>query len=97
MRERVHPIRIIRDPEEAELTGLGVRDWPIWEKEASTFAWHYDQEETCYFLAGEVVVTPVDGPALRIGQGDLVTFPAGLTCTWEVKAPVRKHYRFKDA
>jgi uncharacterized cupin superfamily protein len=23
-----------------------------------------------------------------------VVFDAGLSCTWEVHAPVRKHYRF---
>ncbi|AGP40227.1 hypothetical protein SCE1572_40435 [Sorangium cellulosum So0157-2] len=31
---------------------------------------------------------------MRIQAGDLVTFPAGLNCTWEVRSPVRKHYRF---
>jgi len=26
--------------------------------------------------------------------GDLVTFPAGLSCTWDVKKALRKHYQF---
>jgi hypothetical protein len=29
-----------------------------------------------------------------MGKGDLVTFPTGMKCTWDVKVPVRKHYRF---
>jgi uncharacterized cupin superfamily protein len=31
---------------------------------------------------------------VRIGKGDLVTFPAGMSCTWEVRGAVKKHYRF---
>lgn len=88
-------IRIEKGPSEARLASLGVRSWPIWTKEISTFPWSYDATETCYFLEGEVVVTPQGGgDAVRVGQGDLVTFPVGLSCTWEVRRPVRKHYSF---
>jgi uncharacterized cupin superfamily protein len=41
-----------------------------------------------------VVVTPDGGEPVRMGAGDLVTFPAGMSCTWEVRAAVRKHYTF---
>ena len=78
----------------AKLEVIGVYDWPIWNKEASTFDWTYDTDETCYFLSGHVIVTPKDGEPVEMGEGDLVTFPAGLTCTWKVLAPVEKHYRF---
>jgi len=81
-------------PSQETLDRLGVREWPIWTKEVSTFPWHYDEPETCYFLAGEVIVTSDRGETVRLGAGDLVTFPAGLSCTWEVRSPVRKHYRF---
>jgi len=87
-------IRIEQQADEARLEELGVRDWPIWTKEASTFPWHYDESETCYFLEGDVVVTPAGGEPVSMGVGDLVTFPAGMDCTWEVRSPVRKHYRF---
>jgi uncharacterized cupin superfamily protein len=76
------------------LEQLGVFDWPIWTKEVSEFPWYYDSAETCYFLEGEVVVTTLDGQQVSIGRGDLVTFPAGLRCTWKVLQPVRKHYNF---
>jgi hypothetical protein len=31
---------------------------------------------------------------VTLRKGDLVVFPAGLRCTWEIRSPVRKHYEF---
>ena len=78
----------------AKLDVMGVFDWPIWQKEVSTFPWKYDQQETCYLLDGEVIVTPEGGEPVKISRGDLVTFPAGMSCTWEILQDVRKHYDF---
>lgn len=86
-------IERIPGPGEARLQALGVRDWPVWEKEVSSFPWTYDTGETCYLLEGEVIVTPEGGEPVEIRAGDLVTFPAGMSCTWEIRRPVRKHYR----
>lgn len=87
-------IEIDRHPDEKKLEALGVKSWPIWEKEVSEFPWMYDESETCYFLEGDVTVTPSAGDPVRVGKGDLVTFPQGMSCTWKVEMPVRKHYRF---
>lgn len=87
-------IRIVHQPSEQQLDADGVRDWPIWEKEPSDFPWTYDATETCYFLAGRVTVITPDGREHAMGTGDLVTFPAGLSCRWIVHETVRKHYRF---
>lgn len=87
-------IKIEDPPGEGRLDELGVRSWPTWTAEVSTFPWTYDEPETCYFLEGDVVVTPDGGEPVRVGRGQLVTFPAGMSCTWEVRVPVRKHYRF---
>ena len=87
-------IEIVREPNQEQLDNLGVQQWPVWTKERSAFSWTYDEPETCYFLEGDVVVTPTGGQPVRVGRGDLVTFPAGMSCTWEVRQPVRKHYRF---
>ncbi len=86
-------IRIERDPPRERLEALGVEGWPVWSCGVSTFPWTYDETETCYLLEGEVVVTPEGGEPLTVRAGDLVTFPKGLSCTWEVRSPVRKHYR----
>lgn len=87
-------IKIEHNPDVAHLKATGVLDWPVWTKEVSTFPWTYEESETCYFLEGEARVTPQDGEPVTIVPGDLVTFPAGLSCTWDVRVPVRKHYRF---
>jgi uncharacterized protein len=83
----------IRKPTEKELQSLGVRKWPIWTKEASTFEWEYDEQETCYILEGRVRIKTEAGEH-RFGAGDLVVFRKGLKCTWEIAEAVRKHYRF---
>jgi uncharacterized protein len=80
-------------PSPAKLEVIGVYDWPIWEKEPSRFPWRYDVAETCYILRGRCIVTPEGGAPQEFRRGDLITFPAGLSCTWEVVEPVQKHYR----
>lgn len=84
-----------RRPAPGKLEVLGVYDWPIWKKEASSFPWTYAQTEVCYFLRGKVIVTPDGGQPLEFGRGDLVTFPAGMSCTWEILEDVEKHYTFE--
>ncbi len=81
-------------PTADRLGRLDVYAWPIWEKEVSRFSWSYDESEICLFLEGDVKVTPNGGTPVRIGKGDLVTFPANMECVWDVRSPVRKHYRF---
>jgi len=81
---------------EEELAKSGIKAWPIWEKEVSEFLWHYDEKETCYLLEGDVTVTPEGGEPVRFGKGDLVTFPAGMSCIWKVHKAVRKHYKFGE-
>ena len=73
----------------------GVSSWPVWEKEISRFDWHYDTTEECYLLEGKVVVEGEDGEIVEFGKGDFVTFPEGLSCIWDIKEPVKKHYRFR--
>lgn len=87
-------IKIERNLEDKRLNDLGITKWPIWTKEASEFPWSYDDSETCYFLEGDVVVTPENGEPVEIGKGDLVTFPAGMSCTWKIRKDVKKHYKF---
>ncbi len=85
----------IEKPAPETLKARGVFSWPTWEKEISTFDWHYDSIEECYLLEGEVAVETEDGKTVEFGKGDFVTFPKGLSCVWKVKAPVLKHYNFK--
>ncbi|MGB7816824.1 MAG: cupin domain-containing protein [Methylotenera sp.] len=85
----------VEKPDATKLASLDVKSWPTWSKEVSTFPWSYQSQEIAYILEGEVTVTPKNGGSpVSFGPGDLVTFPAGLSCTWDVKKPLRKHYQF---
>ncbi|CAN6980142.1 unnamed protein product [Brassica oleracea var. botrytis] len=59
----------------------------------SKFPWTFSTKESCYLLEGKVKVYP-DGSdeAVEIEAGDLVVFPKGLSCTWDVSVTVDKHY-----
>lgn len=71
-----------------------MHEWPVWTCGVSRFPWTYTERETCLVLEGDVTVTSESGDAVRFGGGDLVVFAEGLSCTWKVHLPVRKHYRF---
>lgn len=79
--------------DQATLTALGVNKWPTWKKEVSVFPWTFLEEEKAYILEGECVITPEGGAPVYFGKGDLVTFPAGMKASWEVKQPLHKHYK----
>ncbi|HEY9617414.1 MAG TPA: cupin domain-containing protein [Microcoleaceae cyanobacterium] len=87
-------IQIEHQPTQEQLQKLDIFNWPIWTKSVSEFPWTYDEAETCYFLEGEVTVTPDGGEPVSMGKGDLVTFPSGMSCTWQITKAVRKHYCF---
>jgi uncharacterized cupin superfamily protein len=85
----------VEKPSDLTLAALGVKQWPTWSKEVSTFTWQYSSTEIAYIVEGEVTVTPNNGTPVSFAAGDLVTFANGLDCVWEVKKPLRKHYRFE--
>ncbi len=87
-------IKIEHQPSQERLKELDVFQWSIWTKEVSKFPWTYDEQETCYFLEGDVIVTPDGGQPMQMGKGDLVTFPVGMSCTWDIRSDVKKHYCF---
>jgi uncharacterized cupin superfamily protein len=66
---------------------------PIWTCKVSEFDWYYDSEETCLIIEGEVTVL-YDSKSVSFTAGDYVIFPQGLSCVWQVKKPVKKHYIF---
>ncbi len=84
----------VEKPTEDFIENRKIRSWPIWEKEVSKFDWHYDSTEECLVLEGHVIVETPDGKKVEFGAGDFVTFPQGLSCVWEIKEPIRKHYNF---
>jgi len=81
----------VRKPTETEKAEMSTKS--VWGCEVSEFDWHYDSEETCLLIEGEVTVT-YDGGAVSFGAGDYVIFPKGLSCVWKVSKPVKKYYIF---
>ena len=83
----------IEKPSEEKLSSLNIKTWGTWTCDISEFDWHYDDEEMCYIYEGDITVT-TDIETVKIGPGDFVTFPKGLSCKWNVIKPVRKVYKF---
>lgn len=78
---------------QAEINNLGIDNWPIWEKEESSFSWYYDDKEQFYLIEGEVKIK-TDNSEVEVHPGDFVTCPKGLACEWDVTKYVKKHYQF---
>ena len=87
-------IVVISPCPENKVEELGINSWPIWTCDESCFDWTYEDKETCLLIEGIVTVTPEAGKPVRFEAGDLVIFPSGLKCKWDVHQEVRKHYRF---
>ncbi len=85
---------VIEKLNEEQIQTIGIRNWPIWTKEVSTFDWYYDTDEECLILEGEVDIETEEG-TYTVKAGDFVTFKKGLICVWKVKKSIRKHYNFK--
>ena len=90
------PILVASPCPESIIKELNIKGWPIWTCNPSSFDWTYDEKETCLLLEGQVTVTPKGEQPVKFSAGDLVTFPAGMDCRWEVHQAVRKYYRFGD-
>lgn len=91
-------IEVIYQPDDTFLQKKGVDNWGTWGCDVSKFPWTYSENESCYLLSGKVTVTPTDaskfGNSVTFSKGDFVTFPAGMSCTWDVTEKVKKHYMF---
>jgi uncharacterized cupin superfamily protein len=83
--------------EEAE-TQFGISGWGTWGCEVSKFDWEYSGTETAWIIKGRVLVTPTGEWAsckpTEVKAGDLVVFPDGMTCVWDVSEAIEKHFNF---
>lgn len=91
--DRSNQVVIEKDLSQSRLDLLGVSKWPTWKKEISVFPWTFPEQEIAYILEGECVITPTGKASVKFGKGDLVTFPAGMTVSWEVKQSLHKRYK----
>lgn len=84
----------VRKATDEDFAKLQIKSWATWGCTVSKFPWTYSDTETCYVIKGKVVVTPAKGEPVSIEQGDIATFPEGMSCTWDVKEDLLKHYKF---
>ena len=81
---------IVRKPTESEKKFMAKQN--TWESGVDRFNWYYDHNETCYLVEGQAKVE-FEGGSISFGAGDLVIFPKGLNCVWNVIVPVKKYVR----
>ncbi|CAO2839819.1 unnamed protein product [Amaranthus hypochondriacus] len=91
-------IIVEKNPSKSRLAELGITSWPKWACAAGKYKLRYDAQETCYLVKGKVRAYPKRNESttsyVEFGAGDLVTFPQGLSCTWDVSLAVDKFYTF---
>lgn len=64
----------------------------IWECTPGRFEVNYSWDEMTYVLEGLVSIEEEDGTIRQFKAGDVVHFPVGLKCTWEVHETIKKVY-----
>ena len=74
----------------------GIKNWPIWEREPSNFSWNYNEKEICLIIEGEANIKTDSGKIYFIQSGDLVEFPEGFSCEWQIIKSIKKHFRLGD-
>jgi len=69
-----------------------------WGCPPGKFPVKFDARQTCYLLKGKVRAhIKGSSECVEFGAGDLVVFPKGLSCTWDVVAAVDKYYKFDSS
>ncbi len=88
---------LVKSPCSASLIiQYGIKNWPIWECEPSNFNWDYNEKEICLIIEGEANIKTEAGENYFIKSGDLVEFPSGLSCKWQITKRIKKHFRLGE-
>ena len=74
----------------------GIKNWPTWESEPSNFSWNYSEKEICLIIEGEAKIKTEEGEIYVIKSGDLVEFPMGISCEWQIIRSFKKHFRLGE-
>ena len=88
---------VIKSPCSASvIIQYGIKNWPIWECEPRNFAWSYNEREICFIIEGEAYIKTEEGERYFIKSGDLIEFPAGFSCEWQIIKSIKKHFRLGE-
>jgi len=88
-------ISVTRFPSAARMQMERIDRWTEWVADVSSFPWRYTTSEVAYIVEGEADILPNDGgEQVSVRQGDVVTLPKGLSCTWYIKGKLKKRYKY---
>jgi uncharacterized protein len=62
----------------------------VWQCTPGKFEWHYDTDETIYFLEGSVVITAEGMAPKRMGPGEVLYFKKGAVAHWHIEKQIKK-------
>lgn len=68
----------------------GLASTLVWDCTAGRFEWHYDIDETIYFLEGSATIDDRRGTVKTFTAGDVLFLPRGAVCDWHVESYVKK-------
>ena len=71
----------------------GIKSWPLWESEPSNFSYNYSEKEICLIIEGEAKIKTKEGESYYVRSGDLIEFPKGISCEWQIIKSLKKHFR----
>jgi len=69
----------------------------IWDCQAGAWQVHYSEDEVCIILAGESILTDLNGQQKTVQAGDQFVIPAGFKGTWQVPSYCKKVYVIYEA
>ena len=64
----------------------------IWSSTSGKWHVHYQEDEFCYLITGEVILTDATGHSETLHGGDAFVIPAGFEGTWETVEDAQKFY-----
>jgi|TARA_B110000503_G_scaffold143187_1_gene243105 uncharacterized cupin superfamily protein len=69
----------------------------IWDCQAGAWQVSYSEDEVCIILAGESILTDLNGAQKTVQAGDQFVIPAGFKGTWQVPSYCKKVYVIYEA
>ena len=64
----------------------------VWSSDTGKWTLNYTEDEFCFIMDGEAIITDADGSSEKLTKGDAFVVPAGFTGTWETVGTVQKFY-----
>ncbi|GIN94788.1 cupin [Siminovitchia terrae] len=83
---------VIKEMSWEEAKKFGIDSWETWESGPDVTEGEFPEQESCYFLDGELHLTVGDKFYL-VKPHMFVTFPKGLPCKWDIPRYVKKAYK----